>query len=182
MSLDVFLDSLGQVTTELNRNFTLITDLDKKTQDLMEQIRRLFKEYGNTKSKKHRRKISEEIANLFDTIDGYAGDKRDLAQITYSIVDKHIKQLNLLGNNEALTMPVDPNEPRFCVCRGVSFGDMIACDNPDCLIEWFHLPCVNLISAPKKWFCPQCDSQTKRPNGQRKRGKPLKVTMKLNHQ
>ena len=25
----------------------------------------------------------------------------------------------------------DPNEPRYCICNQVSYGDMVACDNPD---------------------------------------------------
>lgn len=25
----------------------------------------------------------------------------------------------------------DPNEPRYCVCNQVSYGDMVACDNVD---------------------------------------------------
>jgi inhibitor of growth protein 3 len=25
----------------------------------------------------------------------------------------------------------DPNEPRYCLCNQVSYGDMVACDNPD---------------------------------------------------
>jgi len=28
-------------------------------------------------------------------------------------------------------MPIDPNEPKFCLCNQVSFGQMIGCDNPD---------------------------------------------------
>jgi len=28
-------------------------------------------------------------------------------------------------------MPIDPNEPTFCLCKQVSFGEMIGCDNPD---------------------------------------------------
>lgn len=28
-------------------------------------------------------------------------------------------------------MPIDPNEPTFCLCNQVSFGEMIGCDNPD---------------------------------------------------
>lgn len=28
-------------------------------------------------------------------------------------------------------MPVDPNEPLFCLCQQVSFGEMIMCDNPN---------------------------------------------------
>lgn len=33
-------------------------------------------------------------------------------------------------------MPIDPNEPRYCYCNQVSFGDMVACDNDDCPLEW----------------------------------------------
>ncbi|OAG11880.1 uncharacterized protein CC84DRAFT_1159296 [Paraphaeosphaeria sporulosa] len=50
----------------------------------------------------------------------------------------------------------DGDEPRYCYCNQVSFGNMIACDNDSCPREWFHLPCVNLDRAPSgrtKWFC-----------------------------
>jgi len=50
----------------------------------------------------------------------------------------------------------DGDEPRYCYCNQVSYGNMIACDNESCVREWFHLPCVNLDRAPggrKKWFC-----------------------------
>ncbi|XP_041350155.1 inhibitor of growth protein 3-like [Gigantopelta aegis] len=57
----------------------------------------------------------------------------------------------------------DPNEPRYCVCNQVSYGDMVGCDNDDCPIEWFHYGCVGLSQAPKgKWFCPQCTAAMKR--------------------
>jgi len=26
---------------------------------------------------------------------------------------------------------VDPNEPTYCLCHQVSYGEMIGCDNPD---------------------------------------------------
>lgn len=28
-------------------------------------------------------------------------------------------------------MPVDPNEPVYCFCRQVSYGEMVACDNDE---------------------------------------------------
>ncbi|XP_064633598.1 inhibitor of growth protein 3-like [Lineus longissimus] len=57
----------------------------------------------------------------------------------------------------------DPNEPRYCVCNQVSYGDMVGCDNDDCPIEWFHYGCVGLTQAPKgKWYCPQCLAAMKR--------------------
>ncbi|GJD06561.1 Inhibitor of growth protein 4 [Galdieria sulphuraria] len=46
-------------------------------------------------------------------------------------------------------MPVDPNEPRYCYCNQVSYGEMIACDNTNCPYEWFHFQCVGLTSAPE---------------------------------
>ncbi|CAK8672722.1 inhibitor of growth protein 5-like [Clavelina lepadiformis] len=58
---------------------------------------------------------------------------------------------------DVLDMPVDPNEPTYCLCHQVSYGEMIGCDNQDCPIEWFHFGCVNLTSKPKgKWYCPKC--------------------------
>lgn len=47
----------------------------------------------------------------------------------------------------------DPNEPRYCYCNRVSFGEMVGCDGEDCKIEWFHLECVGLRSAPKNRKC-----------------------------
>ncbi|KAF2178217.1 hypothetical protein K469DRAFT_599756 [Zopfia rhizophila CBS 207.26] len=50
----------------------------------------------------------------------------------------------------------DGDEPRYCYCNEVSYGNMIACDNIDCPREWFHLACVNMEKAPNartKWFC-----------------------------
>jgi len=32
--------------------------------------------------------------------------------------------------SRVLNMPVDPNEPTYCLCNQVSYGEMIACDNP----------------------------------------------------
>jgi len=65
--------------------------------------------------------------------------------------------------NEVLDMPVDPNEPTYCLCHQVSYGEMIGCDNSDCPIEWFHFGCVQLTSKPKgKWFCPKCSGERKK--------------------
>ena len=76
--------------------------------------------------------------------------------------------------------PIDPNEPRYCLCNRVSFGTMIQCDNVDvrrtprpsttttttrsrpnkanapltqhqnCKQEWFHLECVGLDNIPAR--------------------------------
>lgn len=60
-------------------------------------------------------------------------------------------------------VPVDPNEPTYCYCKQVSFGQMVMCDNKNCPIEWFHFQCVGLASIPRgKWFCNQCSEAKKR--------------------
>lgn len=59
-----------------------------------------------------------------------------------------------------IDQPIDPNEPTYCVCHQVSFGDMIACDNENCQGgEWFHYACVGLTPETRfkgKWYCPTC--------------------------
>ncbi|KFM81442.1 Inhibitor of growth protein 1, partial [Stegodyphus mimosarum] len=53
--------------------------------------------------------------------------------------------------------PIDPDEPTYCLCDQVSYGEMIGCDNDDCEREWFHFSCVGLTTKPKgKWYCPTC--------------------------
>ena len=33
--------------------------------------------------------------------------------------------------SDVLDMPVDPNEPTYCLCHQVSYGEMIGCDNTE---------------------------------------------------
>ncbi|KAK1791693.1 hypothetical protein P4O66_013174 [Electrophorus voltai] len=72
---------------------------------------------------------------------------------------------------------IDPNEPTYCLCEQVSYGEMIGCDNEQCPIEWFHFSCVGLTYKPKgKWYCPKCrgdnektmDKNTERPKKDRR--------------
>lgn len=59
-------------------------------------------------------------------------------------------------------IPIDPDEPTYCICNRISYGDMIGCDNESCAIEWFHFDCVNLTHKPKgKWYCPRCTAERK---------------------
>eukprot|EP00252_Welwitschia_mirabilis_P026338 TRINITY_DN8626_c0_g1_i1.p1 TRINITY_DN8626_c0_g1~~TRINITY_DN8626_c0_g1_i1.p1 ORF type:complete len:231 (-),score=55.07 TRINITY_DN8626_c0_g1_i1:745-1437(-) len=68
--------------------------------------------------------------------------------------------------NMDLDLPVDPNEPTYCFCNQVSYGEMIACDNPECKIEWFHFGCVGIKERPKgKWYCPNCIGSDRRRKG-----------------
>ena len=59
---------------------------------------------------------------------------------------------------------IGPQEPIYCFCNYVSYGNMIKCDNPKCKKEWFHFHCVGLRSLPKrKWFCSEkCANEYKK--------------------
>ncbi|KAF2136750.1 uncharacterized protein K452DRAFT_302283 [Aplosporella prunicola CBS 121167] len=53
----------------------------------------------------------------------------------------------------------DGDQERFCYCNGVSYGEMIGCDNPDCARQWFHYACVGITKEPNKkakWYCEDC--------------------------
>ena len=39
----------------------------------------------------------------------------------------------------------DPNEPRYCICNQVSYGDMVACDNEDVRIRSNFEPVVSIL-------------------------------------
>ncbi|CAN6627378.1 chromatin modification-related protein Yng2p [Trichomonascus vanleenenianus] len=67
----------------------------------------------------------------------------------------HLDQLQLpqFGEEE---------ETLYCTCQQVSFGNMVACDNPDCQYEWFHYACVGLTAPPSgTWYCPTCTKERK---------------------
>ena len=83
--------------------------------------------------------------------------------ITNAPIQKRGRGRPSLGerNNSALShidgADIDPNEPVYCICRQIAYGEMIACDNEECVIEWFHYSCVNLTKKPKNiWFCSSC--------------------------
>ncbi|KAB8343086.1 hypothetical protein FH972_022680 [Carpinus fangiana] len=51
----------------------------------------------------------------------------------------------------------DGDDAAYCICQKPSFGNMVACDNEKCELEWFHWDCVHLTAEPKgKWLCPNC--------------------------
>ncbi|XP_055714247.1 inhibitor of growth protein 1 [Phlebotomus papatasi] len=91
------------------------------------------------------------------------------------------------GNNQARDRddtppaeePIDPDEPTYCLCDQISFGEMILCDNDLCPIEWFHFSCVSLLTKPKgKWYCPNCRGD--RPNVMKPKAQFLKELERYN--
>lgn len=79
------------------------------------------------------------------------------------------------------------DETEYCICRQISYGEMVACDNEDCEIEWFHYGCVGVTQPPKgKWYCPDCTrkmssqhNNSQAQTQQKKRGRKEKSLFNL---
>ena len=56
------------------------------------------------------------------SVDNAAIESSALTGALVDIEDKHSTEAD---------MTIDPKEPTFCLCNQVSFGQMIACDDPD---------------------------------------------------
>ncbi|XP_048861023.1 LOW QUALITY PROTEIN: inhibitor of growth protein 5-like [Brienomyrus brachyistius] len=232
--LEHYLDSIESLPCELQRSFTLMRELDTRTEEKKGEIDKLAVEYiANVKTLASEQRVEHlrKIESAYDKCREYSDDKVQLAMQTYEMVDKHIRRLDAdlarfenelkekldtsgyespdgkdlkktknpkekrssrtrgkKGSDEdsprkkkmkngpdfsnsllavhpsdVLDMPVDPNEPTYCLCHQVSYGEMIGCDNPDCPIEWFHFACVDLTTKPKgKWYCPRCTQDRKK--------------------
>ncbi|KAI0175594.1 hypothetical protein GGR52DRAFT_319141 [Hypoxylon sp. FL1284] len=67
------------------------------------------------------------------------------------------------GGSGASDDEEDEEGKKYCLCQHVSYGDMVACDNPSCPYEWFHWTCVGLKSEPEgRWYCPACTETMKK--------------------
>ena len=44
---------------------------------------------------------------------------------------------------------VDPNEPRYCICNQISYGDMVACDNDDVS----RIFSITILTYTLSFFC-----------------------------
>jgi len=90
--------------------------------------------------------------------------QQPIQELPAVMAEEYVDGASLLDESgQSLDWTYDPNEPRYCICNQVSYGDMVACDNEDCPFEWFHYPCVGITQPPKgKWYCPQCTSAMRR--------------------
>eukprot|EP01048_Picozoa_sp_COSAG05_P001400 COSAG05_NODE_47_length_24712_cov_26.673844_16_plen_424_part_00 len=70
--------------------------------------------------------------------------------------DLDFLQKKLVGEDDEAELVGEDDE--YCYCKQGDFGEMmVACDNPECPYEWFHVGCVGLTAAPEgKWLCPSC--------------------------
>ena len=64
------------------------------------------------------------------------------------------------GEGDEEIVDGDSDDRKYCICRNVSYGNMVACDNDDCPYEWFHWQCVGMTKEPiGTWYCPECGTK-----------------------
>uniref|UniRef100_A0A8C5YTY3 Zinc finger PHD-type domain-containing protein n=1 Tax=Marmota marmota marmota TaxID=9994 RepID=A0A8C5YTY3_MARMA len=111
---------------------------------------------NNKRSRRQRNnKNRENASNNHDHDDITSGTPKEKKAKT----SKKKKRSKAKAEREAspTDLPIDPNEPTYCLGNQVSYGEMIGCDNDECPIEWFHFSCVGLNHKPKgKCYCPKC--------------------------
>lgn len=150
-----FLEELGKMTSEERKaRVKAIQEGFKHAVDLSDQKVALAVQTYETVDK-HIRQLDNDLRRFEEDTDDYGrGD---------SSAKKRGRPSKTTETEHAEDMPVDPNEPTYCLCHQVSYGEMIGCDNPDCQTEWFHFACVNLTEKPKgKWYCPRCQAEMTR--------------------
>lgn len=167
--------------------FRLVLTWTELSKDLDRGVRKLKKSGGKSINKKllKKRKLAD---ILIENKNRLAMSAYDLIDRHVRLIDEELNALDaaILACSQpgsdlaaAISAPLEdalplvpygapgeaaPNEPVFCVCRRTAFGEMIACDNEDCLIEWFHFECVGMKKLPQKgtlWFCPDCTAARK---------------------
>lgn len=95
--LEHFLESLDTLPTDLQRNFTLMRDLDERTQELIRKINNESENYmesAHNLTAKDKTDKFKEIRGMFGKAKELSDDKVQLAMQTYEMIDKHIRRLD----------------------------------------------------------------------------------------
>jgi len=125
----------------INRNYLKILDVDKKKLNIITSLKsdlegaiEIIKDTSlEFKEEVARDSLSVKMSRIFDTLE----QKVDMDA-------------------------VDDEDRAYCTCKKNYRGEMVACDSPNCPVEWYHCLCVGLKSAPrKKWICPMCSTNSK---------------------
>lgn len=148
----------------------LSTELTKREADFLAEVKAVIKEHGSTFDESLFQQRGAELTRQRQELSLRLDEQLSRAKRAYEVLDKRIitfdektKQVKSLyaylgtemdgdarnkkkkrKSRGAEETEVQMNEPTYCFCRAVQYGEMIACDYPDCELEWFHYACVNI--------------------------------------
>jgi len=111
-----------------------------------------LKKSGLSRLKRPGNKNSPSSTNDSELSDAESGSAEEEDEATTPLPHKDADGDEDMGDDEE-----GGDDKKYCTCRSLSYGDMVACDNEDCPYEWFHWTCVGLKSEPVgNWICPVC--------------------------
>ena len=105
-------------------------------------------------------------------------DESEQIQLDLALSEPALPRSSVDDVIESVVQQAYSDQQLWCLCQQPSHGEMIACDGPECLIEWFHFSCVKVESAPEgDWFCSQCKPKSsKRKLDFDKNPRPKKIS------
>lgn len=162
--LDSLIQSISD-NTGADTGLKLLTEKSSSSIQVLEELsdRKALLAYQTHHILNHHLKIvEEEIKHLNATIAQYG--QNIIPEGTIKADEERIhmgRNINLKKRNRPsvieTTATKENSDLIYCFCRKVAHGDMVACDNKDCIIEWFHYSCVSLTKKPKnEWLCADC--------------------------
>ncbi|SCU85470.1 LAME_0D01464g1_1 [Lachancea meyersii CBS 8951] len=158
-----FLDALDHLPSDLIRSLWTIQGLELRQDEI-----RTFVDQQAVKEAQHLQRL---IQQRQEQLDFQIQEMQEMAEVQARYL-AHEESVELktksAKTHTRIPQPPEPlkikinlkpshsDEPVYCHCRNVSYGQMIACDNRRCPTEWFHYACVGLTHAPKgKWYCSE---------------------------
>lgn len=146
-----------------NLSNTIHSAFDKKYAD----------NYSNSSGTAPKRKITERSLKYTNKDKSILGKKKNRSK------EKKLKKMGQISNFNSEALDAYEMQPTisefkpeedtklYCTCGGQSSGNMIACDNPKCPIEWFHMVCVGFKEEDQlndsKWYCSKdCEEEAKK--------------------
>lgn len=163
--LQEYIETVEGLPRELQRILTDTLNKDAEIQETEYMLEEKIKQLKDKKNLSDKEKI--EFSFLTESIIENTKRKTALAEKGYMLVLNNIRKLrfnikNLLADEkddkgEGWFFDKESSEKTFCLCNRKSYGDMIACDNDNCLFQWFHYKCVDIKKKPLgKWYCDMC--------------------------
>jgi hypothetical protein len=97
MYLEEYIDTIESLPLELQRDYTLLRELDAGTQDMTEELARRCQDLLHRKDKvneEEQRTALEELTQLLTKVLQRSQEKVSLATQAYEMVDRHVRKLD----------------------------------------------------------------------------------------
>lgn len=160
---------MDEVIAQTRRTINLVTQLDLEAEAQLDNADTTLKSFYKAPAKSLAKEAITNLDRAHFLRINTVSEARYLQEYVDDAYDRKKKELEIVQTklqqhddvvDESETTGHAGNEPLYCTCRRGFFGQMIACDNPKCPIEWYHLPCVGLKSAPRgDWYCAICQKK-----------------------